>query len=346
MIILIESNPNIKSLLGFERVLEKGLTGERDVTEYDRTLSRAPGTKDTFSVLPSRKLGGYLNTGLLFETDNPYKDEKSYRTKEWEAILKGVETITKQTELEYKHGRNPGFYTNEIDLEGFKKRYTAADRDKVPYFQQSISQINLNDGATVLDTSKPKEEILYYNMLASSLIANNFNELTADTKYYISKEDETAAIKNSKKRKENMALGRLEELYELKDGTVINFCKLVGGTPSTRINLTEDQAYSELDTFIKKNEAQTRSFNDTYKMFTKDIIKFNTKVKFWDLLTLRIIYKKANEFIWDAPKDDEGNQLAQVRWDRESDVLDYLSNPKYQTEVEILDRSIVAKKRL
>ena len=143
-----------------------------------------------------------------------------------------------------------------------------------------------------------------------------------------------------------MALGRLEELYELKDGTVINFCKLVGGTPSTRINLTEDQAYSELDTFIKKNEAQTRSFNDTYKMFTKDIIKFNTKVKFWDLLTLRIIYKKANEFIWDAPKDDEGNQLAQVRWDRESDVLDYLSNPKYQTEVEILDRSIVAKKRL
>jgi hypothetical protein len=340
MKVLIESNPNQKPLLGYKRIVEKGVGGERDKEVDENTLTRAPGTKYTFMVAPSVKLGGYLNTGLLFEIENPYKDDKSYKTDEWKSILKDTVSITKQIELEYKHGRKPGFYTNEISL-----GYTKTEEKDIPYFQRAESTLNLNDGVTVLDTTKPREEILLYNLRASDVCANSFSELSSTTKYFISLADETAIAKQSKKRKENMALGRLEEIFELKNNTVINFCKIVGGVPSTRINLTEPQAYNELDAFIKKNDIQSTQFNNVYKVYDKEKEKFNIKVKLWDLQTSRVIYKKGNEFIWDAPKDEDGVQMERVTWDRETDVLEYLEDVRYQKEQEILDKQLIAKSR-
>lgn len=340
MKVLIESNPNQKPLLGYKRVVEKGVGGERDTEVDEHTLTRAPGTKYTFMVAPSVKLGGYLNTGLLFDVENPYKDLSSYKTEEWKKILEGNEKITKQTELEYKHGRPPGFYTNVINTSN-----TKTEEKNIPYFQRVESTLNLNDGVTVLDTTKPRDEVLLYNLQAADVVANSFSELSSNTKFFISIADETAKAKQSRKRKENMALGRLEEIFELKDGTVINFCKIVGGIPSSRISLTEPQAYNELDAFIKKNETQANQFNNVYKIYDKETIKFNIKVKLWDLLTSRVIYKKGNEFIWDAPRDEEGNQMARVTWDRESDVLEYLEDPRYQKEQEILERMLIARTR-
>jgi hypothetical protein len=346
MKILIESNPGQKPLLGYKRVIERGLDGARDTEVDEHTLTRAPGTKWTFSVSPSAKLGGYLNTGLLFEVENPYKDsDKPYKSKEWEAILKDADKITKQTELEYKHGRNPGFYTNQIQLDASNRSYK--DRlDEIPYFQTSTASINLNDGVTVLDMSIPREEVLYYNMKAADSIANSFAELSSRTKFFISIEDETAKAKQSKKRKENIALGRLETIYDINDGTVINFCKLVGGTPSTRRELTETQAYNELDAFIKKNETQATQFNNVHKMYTKDIVKFNVKVKLWNFLDARMISKIANSFQWEPPRDEDGVQRATVKWDRESDILEYLEDPRFQAEQELLEKQYKARLRI
>lgn len=340
MKVLIESNPNQKPLLGYKRIVEKGLAGERDTEVDEHTLTRAPGTKYTFMVAPSVSLGGYLNTGLLFSIDNPYVAEPSYKSEEWKKVLKGTTKITKQTELEYKHGRPIGFYTNIIS-----SGYTKVPEADIPYFQRVESTLNLNDGVTVLDTSKPREEVLLYNLQAADIIANSFAEITSNTKYFISIADETAKAKQSRKRKENMALGRLEEIFELKNDTAINFCKIVGGIPSSRINLTEPQAYNELDAFIKKNEIQAEQFNNVYKVYDKETAKFNVKVKLWDLLSSRVIYKKGNEFIWDAPKDEDGVQMERVTWDRETDALEYLEDPRFQKEQELLDRQLVARTR-
>ena len=344
MKVLIESNPNQRTLLGYKRIVEKGLNGERDTEVDETTLTRAPGTKFTFMVAPSRKLGGYLNTGLLFEVENPYKELTHYKTEEWKTILSGTEAVTKQTELEYKHGRKPGFYSNEISLNSANESYKGRTKE-ISYFQSSQSTLSLNDGVTVLDTTNPKDEVLLYNLKAADVVANSFSELSSHTKFFISIADENAKAKQSRKRKENIALGRLEELFEQKDGTIINFCKIVGGSPSTRLNLTEAQAYNELDAFIKKNEIQANQFNNVYKVYDKEVIKFNTKVKLWDLLSARIVYKKGNEFIWDAPKDEDGAQMERVSWDREADVLEYLEDPRYQKEADILDRQIIARTR-
>ena len=138
----------------------------------------------------------------------------------------------------------------------------------------------------------------------------------------------------------------MEEIFELKDNTVINFCKIVGGAPASRINLTEPQAYNELDAFIKKNETPSKINSTTYTIYTiKKQLNLTLRLSYGDLLTSRVIYKKGNEFIWDAPKDDEGVQLERVTWDRETDVLAYLEDPRYQSEQEILDRQLVARAR-
>lgn len=343
MIITIESNSTKKPLLEYKRVTEKGLNGKADTTETENSLTRAPGTKDTFVVNPSRKLGGYLNTGLLFEVDNVYKDLKSYNSTEWKEILSGTSRITKQTELEYKHGRDPGFYTNVINLNpniSYKGK-----EDKIPYFQTSTATLNLNDGTTKLDLSKPREEVLYYNLRAADRIANSYAELTSDHDYYISSKDETAQTKQTNKRINNSALGHLETLFESKDGTIINFCKVLDNSIA-KAELTEAQAYNELDVYIKHNLTQASKFNTAYEDMKKDPIKFNLKVKVWNYIDARIINKINNEYVWEVPRDEEGTTRVPVKWDRYSDLLDYLENPKYQAEQSLLEKQFKAKVRI
>ena len=339
-IVTIESNPNKSPLLGYKRVT-KTADGQ-STTEEERNLTRAPGTKDTFAVRPSRRLGGYLNTGLLHEVENDYKGQKGYRSAQWKEILEKPDRVSLQTLLEYKHGKEPGFYTNVIDL---NPNISYKGREKeINYFQNKISTINLNDGTTKLDLSKPIEEVLYYNMKAADRIANSYAEMDSSHDYYLSSKDETAKTKQTAKRINNSALGSLEKLFESKDGTISNFCKVLEGNIA-KTNLSEAQAYNELDAYIRHNLSQAKKFNTAYSDMEKDVIKFNLKVKIWDYIDSNIIRKIRNEYIWEVPRDEEGNTKEPIKWDRYSDLLDYLSNAKYQAEQELLEKQFKAKVR-
>ena len=139
MIITIESNPDKSPLLGYKRVTKTA--DGTSTTEQERNLTRAPGTKDTFTVRPSRRLSGHLNTGLLHDVPNDYKDDETYNSSEWKSILSGAERVTLQTLLEYKHKHVPGFYTNVVALNpniSYKGR-----EHEIPYFQTAIAAINL-----------------------------------------------------------------------------------------------------------------------------------------------------------------------------------------------------------
>lgn len=340
MIVTIESNPTKSPLLGYNRVT-KTADGQR-TTEEERNLTRAPGTKDTFAVRPSRRLGGYLNTGLLHEVDNDYKDQKTYKSTEWKEILKGADRISLQSLLEYKHGKEPGFYSNVVELNP-NISYKGREKD-ISYFQKKISMLNLNDGTTKLDLSKPIEEVLYYNMKAADRVANSYAEMDSSHDYYLSSKDETAKTKQTAKRINNSALGSLEKLFESKDGTISNFCKVLEGNIA-RTNLSEAQAYNELDAYIRHSLKQANAFNTAYSDMEKDVIKFNLKVKIWDYTDVGIISKIKNEYIWKAPRDEEGNSREPIKWDRYSDLLDYLVSPKFQAEQELLEKQFTAKVR-
>lgn len=341
--ILIKPNPSKKPAAEFERVTRKGMDGAPDDSVKEDYLTRAPRTKFVFTPSYSISLGG-INSGLLDLVDNDYIDEPSYRTQEWKQILKGVETISRQTLLEYKHGRKPGFYSNQIKWD-LNKNFKGKT-EEIPYYQTVSASKNLNDGLTVLDLNKPEDEVLYYGMLASDLIANSMEQMTHRHGFFIAREDEEQLQKQKKSRLINGALAKLEEIMQNKDGAVVNFCKVVGGEPSQKRGLGETQAYDTLERYIKKNVDQATQFDKIYTMYTKDPHKFTARVLLWNYETSRIINTDGAKYTWQPPRGEDGLIPKALTWDRREKVLDFLVSDKYQPEQDILEAQYKAANRI
>ena len=73
--VIIRPNPNIKPVIKYERITERDSLGN-DISEPEKELTRAPGTKFTLMASPSAKLNGYLATGLHHMVANPFKKQK------------------------------------------------------------------------------------------------------------------------------------------------------------------------------------------------------------------------------------------------------------------------------
>jgi hypothetical protein len=345
---LLYPNPDRKPVIKYERKIENVVNGKLvDDYEEDRTMSRAPFTKYTWSVAPSKRLGGHLNTGLLDYTANIYKDDANYKTPEWEKILQGKDQITIQTLLEYKHGHKPGYYSNIIDVRLFD---TNASDVKENFFQTKGAQLNLNDGVTVLDTdNNPIHEVLYYGVKASDIIANSYRELTSDTSYYIAEEREEEVRKTEKSRRKNGAVAKLEELYTKADRTVIDICKALNVPRSKKISLTVEQAYAELDKFINgANEQQLNEFDSVYNMWKNPQSKrrFKSYSLLSDGLDTNVIWIKGNSYFWQPPMDQDNKTPIAKEFSRQSEVIEFLSEPKYQEEQELIKKQIDAKLRV
>lgn len=327
MKVLILPNPDKKPFHKFERVIETSPDGTTETTVPETQLTRAPGTKYTIMAPYSRR--GDINTGaLLEEIENPYMDEVAYKTPQWETYLKGKPVVLRQYVLEYKHGREPNFYTNIIPNITNPK----TDLAKVPFFQTADASWNINDGVTVLDMNNWKDELLYYIIPALTQIANSFAERTPESTFYLAGEAEEEERKSRKLKQVDLAIAKLTEIDELQDSTIIDFAKIL--LPSLR-ELNRDRSYTELSKYIKANKDQLMEFMSVYKqwedMGTRK--KFYARVKYNDYLAMRIIIKKGNSFEWTPPRNADTNEQPDVvKWDRQSDVIDFLSDPKFEPE--------------
>lgn len=345
---LIYPSPDRKPVVKYERRTENMVNGKLEpVYEEDRTMTRAPDTKFTWSVSQSRKLGGHLKTGLLDYVENIYKDEANFRTPEWEEILKGKDKVTRQTLLEYKHGHAPGYYTNIIDVRILEKDPKDIREN---FFQTKMAYLNLNDGVTILDTdTNPIHEVLYYGMLESDLIANSYRELTPDTLYYIAQEQEEEERKALKSRKRNGAIAKLEELVNKNDGTVLDFAKVLNVPKTKKISMSAERAYSELDKFIKNaSDQQIDEFSNTYSMWKSPESKrrFKAFVLLSDAMDSGVVWKKNNVYTWQPPRDENGKVPVPIDFNRESEIIEFLSEVKYQAEQELIRTQINAKLRI
>jgi len=342
MKVMIMPNPNLKPLHRYERVVDK-IDGH-EISENDDTLTRAPNTKFTICANPSITLQGNLATGLLDEIDNPYADEPNYRTNEWEAILSGKEKILRQYVLEYKHGHPPEFYTNRVDPNSLRKGFKE-HKDDIPYMQTSQAMINLNDGVTMLDLENPKDEVIYHICLANEMIANSYEELNHSTRFYMARAEEEGKRKASAKRETNKALAKLEDLSNKGEKVLADFCKVIGGELGKYRDLSESQAYNELDKFIKQKGEKLEQFNRIYSMFNKDKAEFHARVNLWNYTEYGIITKKGNTFEWIPPLNEDGTKMDKITWDRMSDVIEFLKTEKYQPEQELMEKQYRAKRR-
>jgi hypothetical protein len=345
---LIYPNPERHPVVKYERRTENLVNGklEEDYQE-DRTMTRAPFTKFSWSIAPSKKLGGHLNTGLLDYVDNPYKDVGSYRTPEWREILEGKDKILKQTELEYKHGHSPDYYSNVIDVRVLERD----PKDMMSnFFQTKAAFLNLSDGVTILDTdNNPIHEVLYYGMLKSDVIANSYQQINPDTRFYIAKEQEEEERKAEKSRKRNGAIAKLEEVSKKNDSSVKEFCKVLNQPRSKKITISADVAYGELNKFIDNaNDSQLNEFLNVYDMWAspESKRKFKAHVLLSDALDTNVIWNKGNEYTWQPPRNETDSIPQPVTFTRQSEVIDFLSEQKFQEERELITRQIDAKLRV
>lgn len=346
--ILIQPNPNKKPLLRYDRVVsvQKGQDGRlNEETTEEKEISRVPNTK--YSICANLKEStGLLNTGLDTLDDNPYKDLKSYRNAEFEAALKDKPQALRQHILEYKHNKPFNYYTNQVN---FHKRYTKETINELPFFQTPEASMNLIDGVNVLDLNNPKHEIMYYIATAPgrSDIAPSYADLSGSHIWFISKEEEAAEIKASKKKEKNAAIAKLEEINSKNDGTVTKFCQVLN---IARRNMSEPQAYEVIANMMeqqgKKGEFAREEFNNVYKMY-KDKAKrevFNIRALIWELESYGVLVKRNTEYTWQPPKDADGKTPDKVQFSRQQELIDYLLDPKHTPELEFMQKALAGRK--
>lgn len=351
-IVRIEPSPFKKTSVKVQRSQVKTIGGKvqykssangkrKPITEFvnEDKLLALPGTKRVYKQ-PLTKKG--IKTGLDALVHNPYKDEDYYRDN-FERVLKDKDKVMLQYVLEYKHGVDLNHYTNK----GLNSRTTNAAFAKgqaLKFFQSPESNIVLEEGVTMLDLSIPKHEVLYYSCLEHPKIANSYEDLMYKPKatHFIVNAEKQAKRKSEKTRKYNQAGSRLEELYGLTDNTIQKFCKVLD---VKRKNLNKDEAYSELETFYRQSDDNLAQFNYFYDLWknipTRE--RFEANVEVYDYLAIALITSRENKYFWTQPDPETGKRIPWT-WESKDKLIDWLLDPAYQEEVEVLEQMYKARK--
>lgn len=309
----------------------------------DNALTRAPNTKRSWSAPIDPDRIGHLRTGLNKVVKNPYSDESSYRTPEWKTILQGNDQITLQTLLEYKHGKQPGFYSDEIDLRAFEKK-----EPKFNFFQSEEAYLNFEDGGTVIDTDKQIEEVLYYSILEDPGIANSFNELTDSHDFYIASEESEQQRKTEGKKKRNAAISKLESIADTSSELVVQFAKVLNQPPTRKITLTSSQAYEAINNKLEEGSPDfIREFMGAYSLWESPSTRerFMAEVTISDGLDLNIFWIRGNSYFWQPPRDESDREQLPKEFARRSELIEFLTEKKYQVEQDQIEDQIKFKLR-
>lgn len=243
-----------------------------------------------------------------------------------------------QDELEEKYQKPKGFLTNK----SWRKGESLEPAD-MTYYQTKSWQ--LNDGATVLDLDIMDEELGYYVMLESPLVANSEKEWRAHkwpkAQFYIALENEGEEIKYRKNALKSAAFASLHS----KELTPVDKRKLVGllNISNTRLNLTEEQVHNLLYAFIESStftpDSNINKFNTLTTLLTtpKGKDEFEARYLLQRLIDNRIVYEKQGTYTWIRPK---GKLDIGARYE---DAVGFMLDPKKDIEVKEMKEQLIAK---
>lgn len=291
--------------------------------------------KDAFRAQYSEKTGKLL-TGLNEVVSNPYyKSDKDIPSDF--LYVKNLERISLQELLEIKHGVPKGYYTDRAWQPG--DGYNEA---KLTFFQKF--KFKLNDGSTILDLSKPLDEIAYYMFKAHPLVANS-NKLEdkilkPKAEYYVSDKNESIQEKYTKKKQYNDCVTKLEDnkftpSYQRK---VAKALELFKGDVST---VTDESVYIALDTFLdegyKSKPENLSNFEQVYKLTTSADGRKELEAicLLFDLVSYRIVTDTKGTYTWVAKQIVLGQRMAEA--------IDFLLDPKKQPEKDEMERQLKIK---
>lgn len=284
---------------------------------------------DSIQALFSPKVGGLANyisytPATDPETGTPLLNDKG-------------QPIMLQEVLEKKWNKPSGYFNNSA----YNPHLGPAEN--LTYFQTK-SWI-LQDGCTVLDLNLMDDEMGYYVMLASHLVANSESEWRQHkwprAQWYIALENESEQIKYRKNEIKSKAFAALHD-SNLTDTYKRKFVSLLD-LASSRASLTAEQVNNLLYDFIEKSSFTPGSsidkFNEVYTSLSTPHGREKIEAR-WILkqaLDNRIIYEKQDTYTWIRAKG------AVVIGDRYSEAVDYLLNPKKSVDREELLEEIKAK---
>ena len=201
---------------------------------------------------------------------------------------------------------------------------------------------NLNDGCTVLDLSNEHEEMGYYVMLGSYLVANSEREWKEHkwprAQYYIALENESDTLKYKKNEIKTKAFGKLAssdltDVYKRKLVTLL-------GLATSKAAVTAEQVNNLLFEYVDKSTFTPGSNIDKFNEMSNLLNTPNGREEFearWILAQAqdyRIIYEKQGTYTWVRPS----GKL--VIGERTAEAIDFILNPKKSSEVEELLKEI------
>jgi hypothetical protein len=277
--------------------------------------------KDGIQALYSPKVGG-LKTGLS-KTRSNGKDER----------------ITLQEWAEKNWGLEKGFLTNRP----YRKNESLRAED-LTYFQKKVWK--LNDGLTVLNLEKLDEWCFYQVCLESKYIANSEKEWKTHkwpkATHYIALENESEEIKYKKNNMKSLAFGYLHsEILTLPWKR--KFTVLLGLT-NARNELTEEVVHNLLFEMIMNSKSRPDGrtdielFLEYYKNLNESEGRERLEAEFFliTLIDYNLVLEKFGTYKWLTKGMEIGNNKVEA--------IDFIVNPKKQTQVEDLEKELKLKK--
>ncbi len=130
------------------------------------------------------------------------------------------------------------------------------------------------------------------------------------------------------------------------DNTITDFCKALGIKFTAEMKSTD--AYSELDEFTKRNKECYAEFMDIYDLWkdlsTREV--YEGYVELHELLAIPgLITIRGNKIFWSQPSSDGGKRESWEWKSKEQFIRQFLIDPRYQEEVEVLRAQYRAKTR-
>jgi hypothetical protein len=292
--------------------------------------------KDGLRAMYSAKTGKLL-TGLTEIVNNPYYGKEKNVPSDF-TYIKDLEKCSLQEVLEIKHKVPKGTYTDKPWLPGDGMR-----ESDLTFFQKFRKR--LNDGTTILDLSIFHDELAYYMLKYSPLVAlsNKFEDrkLKPKCEYYISDINESELEKFSKREKYHNTISKLKDpkftvSYQAKVAKVL---ELVRGDVTS---MKSESIYLLIDSYIEEAFKSTKDEKLTLFEETYDLIKtaegkerLEAMCLLSDLIQARILNDNRGTYTWLSKSLIIGQ--------RKNDAIEFMLDPKKQPEVEEMKKQLKAK---
>jgi len=280
---------------------------------------------------------GKLVTGLTKLVDNPYKELKKEEIKSnFEPYILGKEKIKLQHLLEYQHGQEPNFYSDEASK---LVPLNSEEIKNIKYMQNKDTFQKITDVGLVLDLSKPEDEVAYYYMTAKAACAPSRDKILKGIhEFYIGYENEDSERTYSKAQLVDKAIYELQN-PEITDELKSKIAKVLGLI--TR-DSSPQRVYTSLRNFVSDTDKNQK---DNIKLFLEIISSledpkfreaFNAEALLSDLVAYYVVTLKTGTYTWKQENLPIGyNKLEAVA---------FLLNPHKQGEVEQLELQLKAKR--